>query len=77
VLSLIGGVIGALASLAVGFVKFSMVNFHSWSEITFTFDPSLSILIDAVVLGAVMGVLGGLFPALRAAQISPIEAMRD
>jgi putative ABC transport system permease protein len=77
VLSLIGGVIGALASLAMGFVKFSMVNFNSWSEITFTFDPSLSILIDAVVLGAVMGVLGGLFPALRAAQISPIEAMRD
>jgi putative ABC transport system permease protein len=77
VLSLLGGAIGAAAALAMGFVKFSMLNFNSGSEITFTFDPSADILISAIILGAVMGVLGGLFPAVRAAQISPIEAMRE
>lgn len=77
VLALIGGGAGALASLAMGLVKFSMMNFASWSEITFTFDPSPKILINAVLLGGAMGVLGGLLPAIRAANTSPVEAMRD
>jgi putative ABC transport system permease protein len=76
-LALIGGVTGALASLAMGMVKFSMMNFNSWSEMTFSFDPAPSILAGAVALGGAMGVLGGLLPAVRAARTSPVEAMRD
>jgi len=76
-LALIGGTAGALASLAMGFVKFSMMNFNSWSEVTFSFDPSPAIIVRAVLLGGVMGVIGGLMPALRAARTSAVEAMRD
>ena len=75
-LALLGGGIGVLASLAMGFVKFSMINFASWSEIVFTFDPTPQILLTSLLIGGIMGLVGGLAPAIRAARISPIEAMR-
>ncbi|HKU37372.1 MAG TPA: ABC transporter permease, partial [Polyangiales bacterium] len=76
-LALIGGVAGAFASLCMGLVKFSMMNFSSWASITFSFDPTPGILAFAILVGGAMGVLGGLFPAFRAARTSPVEAMRD
>jgi putative ABC transport system permease protein len=75
-IALIGGAIGVGASLAMGLVKFSMVNFASWSEIVFSFDPTPGIIIGSLVFATAMGVLGGFFPAIRAARVSPIEAMR-
>jgi len=75
-LSLIGGLVGVAASLAMGYVKFSMVNFATWSEIVFTFHATPKIVIVALILGAVMGLLGGLAPAIRAARTSPLHAMR-
>ena len=74
-LTLIGGALGALASLGMKFVSFSMMNFATWQEITFSFNPTPQILLIAVLAGGLMGVLGGLFPAIRAAQTSPIDAM--
>jgi putative ABC transport system permease protein len=76
-LTLIGGAVGAVASLAMGSVHFSMMNMASWSEITFSFDPSLSILLSALAVGGVMGLFGGFLPAFRASRVSPVEAMRD
>ena len=77
VLALIGGAIGALASLLMGFVRVPMMNMNTWSEIVFRFDPSPEIVVTAVLSGGVMGVLGGLFPAVRAARVSPVAAMRE
>jgi putative ABC transport system permease protein len=76
VLSVIGGGIGALASLAMGLVSFSMVNFASWSEIVFRFEPNAGIIGGSMLFATVMGLLGGFLPAIRAARINPIEAMR-
>jgi putative ABC transport system permease protein len=75
-LALIGGAIGAAASLGMGLVRFSMVNFSSWSEIVFRFEPTPGILVGSLIFATVMGVLGGLLPAVRAARTSPIDAMR-
>ncbi|WP_394842657.1 ABC transporter permease [Pendulispora brunnea] len=75
-LATLGGAMGAAASLLMGFVKFSMMNFASWSEIVFEFHPTPGILISAVVLSGAVGLIGGFFPALRAARISPVTAMR-
>jgi putative ABC transport system permease protein len=76
VLALIGGVIGGLASMGMTAAKFSMMNFATWQEISFSFDPSPAIIIGSIVAGGVMGILGGFFPAVRASRLSPIEAMR-
>jgi putative ABC transport system permease protein len=77
VLALAGGLIGTLASMGMTVVDFSMMNFSTWQEIRFSFDPSPGIILGSVAAGGIMGVLGGFFPAIRAARLSPIEAMRE
>lgn len=76
-LALLGGVLGGLASLLLGSVKFSMMNFASWSEIVFSFTPTPAILMTALFFAGIMGLCGGFFPALQAARISPVRAMRE
>ncbi|HWO12266.1 MAG TPA: ABC transporter permease [Polyangiaceae bacterium] len=75
-LALIGGVLGGIASMGMSAVRFSMMNFATWQEISFSFDPSPAIILGSIAAGGVMGILGGFFPAVRAARLSPIEAMR-
>lgn len=76
VLAIAGGAIGAIGATAMKAVKITMINAGSWSEIVFGFEPTPRILIGSIVLAASMGLVGGFLPALRAARVSPIEAMR-
>jgi putative ABC transport system permease protein len=75
-LALCGGASGAAASLALGLVRFSTINFATWGEIVFTFDPTWQIMLVALGGAAAMGLVGGLLPALQASRMSPVEAMR-
>jgi putative ABC transport system permease protein len=76
VLSLAGGAIGAAVSLVMQFVRITTLNQTTWSEIVFTFEPTPQIIMKALVLAAIMGIIGGFWPAVRAAFVSPVEAMR-
>lgn len=71
-----GGAVGALASIAMGFVHFSMLNFASWSEVVFSFDPTPQVIGQALIFACAMGLFGGLLPAIRAARTSPLKAIR-
>jgi putative ABC transport system permease protein len=75
-LALFGGVIGAGASLLMGLKRISLMNNATWSELSFRFEPTPAILLTAVAIAAVMGIVGGFFPAIRAARINPVQAMR-
>jgi putative ABC transport system permease protein len=75
-LALLGGAIGAGASLLMGFKRITLMNNATWSELSFRFEPTPKILITSIVIAAVMGILGGFFPAIRAARINPVQAMR-
>jgi putative ABC transport system permease protein len=75
-LALLGGAAGVAAAMGMRFVKFSMMNLASWSEMVFTFEPTPSILTTALAFAVVMGLFGGFFPAVRAARVSPVSAMR-
>ena len=75
-LALLGGAIGTAASLAMGMVKFSMLNFTTFSEIVFEFHATPEILVRSLIFGGVMGIIGGFLPAIRAARTAPIEAMK-
>ena len=76
VLAIGGGLVGLVAASFLSFAKVSMMNFATWQEITFSFKPDPVVFIASLIAGAAMGILGGIFPAFRAARVSPIEAMR-
>jgi len=76
VLSVAGGLIGVIGALAMRFVKFSTMNFASWSEITFSFEPTPVIMAFSLGIAVVMGLVGGLYPAVRAARMNLVQAIR-
>lgn len=77
VLALAGGSVGLLGSLALGRVKVSMINFQTFSELVFRFHATPRVLGLALLGATLMGLLGGFLPAVRAARISALAAMRD
>jgi putative ABC transport system permease protein len=76
-LSLGGGLIGALGALALGAVEISMLNLQSFSEMVFKFDANPATIGIALAFSLGMGLVGGMLPAIRAARLPPLEAMRD
>ncbi len=74
--ALVGGLLGLVPALLMGFVEISTVNWATAQELAFGFAPSASIVVTALFSGVVVGLLGGLVPALRAARVDPVVAMR-
>jgi putative ABC transport system permease protein len=78
VLALIGGVLGGLAAWAAfdGY-KTSTMNFQSFSQVAFAFAVTPQLLGQALGYSLLMGLLGGLFPAWRAARLPVVTALRE
>ncbi len=76
VISGVGGVVGCLLALPVNGIVTSTTNWSSFSEVAFSFRITPGLLLDGLVFAVVMGVLGGFFPARRAAKMPVVEALR-
>ena len=77
-LALIGGGVGALAAyLAFDGFKAATMNWQTFSQIAFAFRVTPQLLTAAVVWAAAIGLLGGLFPAIRAARLPVATALRE
>lgn len=76
-LCLLGGVLGCLATLPFNGLSTGTANWASFSEITFEFRFGPNVLIQGVIMAVVMGILGGLFPALRAVKLNIVTALRE
>lgn len=77
-LALVGGLIGAaLAWWAFDGFRAATLNFSSFSQIAFAFDVSPALLIRGVSFALLIGLIGGLFPAVRAARQPVSEALRE
>jgi putative ABC transport system permease protein len=75
-LAVAGGIVGlGLASL-MQFLSFSTTNFQSFSELAFGFTLTASIVVKALLFALVMGFLGGFLPAVRAARMQIVDALR-
>jgi putative ABC transport system permease protein len=75
-LALIGGLVGTALVMSLTLATFRVLNFQTFSDIVITFTATPAVVMNALVFSAFMGLLGGLVPAIRAARVSPIEAMR-
>jgi putative ABC transport system permease protein len=75
-LSLLGGIIGA--SLAWLFFNGHSVSTlgGAFAQVVFQLTVTRALIITGIVWACVIGLLGGLFPALRAARLSVAEALR-
>jgi len=76
-LSLLGGVAGVAASTLLQFITVSTINWGTFSELAFGFYLSPEIAVQAMLFALVMGMLGGFLPAVRAARLKIVEALRN
>jgi putative ABC transport system permease protein len=76
VIAFIGGLVGCLFALPINGIATSTTNWQSFSEVAFAFRVTPTLLLYGVIFAVVMGVLGGLLPAWRAARMPVIQALR-
>jgi len=76
-LALAGGAVGLALALLTPWLDFHTVNMATNQEVAFHFRPSPSALLLSLASAVLVGLLGGLWPALRAARVDPVQAMRQ
>lgn len=77
-LALIGGGVGAAAAyFAFDGFKAATMNWQTFSQIAFAFTVTPKLLGSAIVWAATLGLLGGLFPAIRAARLPIAMGLRE
>jgi putative ABC transport system permease protein len=76
-ISFIGGVIGCLVVLPLNGLTTSTMNFQTFSNLAFAFKITPQLLVNGIIFALVMGVVGGLLPAVRAASLPVATALRE
>ena len=77
-LALVGGTIGGgLAWWAFDGYQAATINWQTFSQVAFAFDVTPSLLIQGICYATAIGVVGGLFPAVRAARMPVATALRE
>ena len=76
-IAFVGGVLGCLAVLPLNGLTTSTMNFQTFSNLAFAFKITPALLLQGIVFALVMGVIGGLLPAARAAGQPVATALRS
>jgi putative ABC transport system permease protein len=77
-LAAVGGLLGGVAAyVAFNGYQTSTFNFQTFSQVAFAFSVTRSLLIQGLSYALVMGLLGGLMPAVKAARLPIAAALRE
>jgi putative ABC transport system permease protein len=77
-LALLGGAIGGgLAYWFFDGFRAATMNWQSFSQVAFAFRVTPSLLIQGILCSTVIGLIGGVFPAWRAARLPVARALRE
>lgn len=74
-LGLIGGLIGLSTSSFLQTITVSTTNWKSFSEVAFKFTLTPQIALSGMAFAAVMGLVGGALPSIKAARLPIVEAL--
>lgn len=78
VLAAIGGILGAVGAwLAFDGYRSATMNWQTFSQVSFAFDVTPALMGWAIVYALVIGLVGGFFPAIRAARQPVAIALRE
>lgn len=75
-LGLTGWLLGLLFASAMQLVQISTMNWQSFSELAFRFTLTPEIIGKSLVFALTMGLAGGFLPAVRAARLKIVDALR-
>jgi ABC-type lipoprotein release transport system permease subunit len=76
-LALIGGMAGLGLASFTSFIQISTTNFNTFSELAFGFVLSPAIIAASLLFSILMGIMGGFLPAVRAARLNIVTALRS
>jgi putative ABC transport system permease protein len=76
-IALVGGLLGCLAVLKLNGVTTGAMNLQTFSHVAFAFKITPLLLAQGIIFALVMGVIGGLLPAIRAAAQPVASALRS
>jgi putative ABC transport system permease protein len=77
-LALVGGGGGAvLAYLVFNGMHAATVNWQTFSQVAFAFAVTPQLLVQGIVWATLIGLIGGLLPAIRAARQPVAAALRE
>lgn len=75
-LGMTGGCVGLIFASFMQLFTISTMNWQSFSELAFSFTLTPGIVAQTLLFALVMGVIGGFLPAIRAARLNIIDALR-
>lgn len=75
-MGLLGGMLGLALASTMQWVSFSTMNFQTFSELAFSFVLTPRIVLWSLSFAVLMGLLGGFLPAVRAARLKVVDALR-
>jgi ABC-type antimicrobial peptide transport system permease subunit len=75
-LSLVGAAAGLAAATSLTAITISTTNFSSFSELAFSFTLTPQIIVAGCVFALLMGFVGGFLPAIKAARMKIVDALR-
>ncbi len=75
-LSLLGGILGVLLASTMQLYTISTMNWQSFAELAFSFTLTPAIVAKSLGFALVMGLVGGVLPAARAARMNIVNALR-
>ena len=68
---------GGVAYAAFHEYQTATMNWQTFSQVAFVFTVTPALLIQGAAYALVMGLFGGLFPAIRAARLPIVTALRE
>ncbi|MFI5252798.1 MAG: ABC transporter permease [Bacteroidota bacterium] len=76
-LAIIASIIGLIGASFLQFFVISTLNFNTFAELAFGFDMSTNIILATFIFAIIMGIVGGFLPAVRAARLNIVNALRS